>query len=298
MSEKPEEKSSSSSFVAILLVPLFLYFFAVFKTYMGGIDIKTGIATGDNPAGKIPLLTVAFLVVLFLMMYSFNVKEMSKHCPPTSKGFALKSFLYSFIPYVFIMGTMVVILNMMPGWKSPFSNTIGYFIVKNVIARKLFKLQKWIKVQHDDGNNHAQSLIEKFNSISNRTFFVNELTPKNFFYALKSLGISSNGKWDFQQKDVDIDPITNKPITIAIAYKLYQAIIIKDLISEFIWYFLAAMLTYSVSQLYILGHICDKATEDSEAAKLLGALNEGKKSAQDMAKETKERTEEEFKEYE
>jgi hypothetical protein len=288
MTEKSQEKSSSSTFIAVLLIPLFLYFFAVFKTYMGGIDIATGAATAENPAGKIPLLTVAFLVVLFLMMYSFNVKEMSKHCPPTSQGFALKSFLYSFIPYIFIMGTMVVILNMMPGWKAPFSNTIGYFIVKNVIARKLFKLQKWIKVQHGDGNDSAQSLIEKFNSIGNRTFFVNELTPKNFFYALKSLGISSNGKWDFQQKDKDIDPITNKPITIAIAYKLYQAIIVKDIISEFIWYFLAAMLTYSVSQLYILGHICDKTTEDGEAAKLLGAMNEGKKSAEEMAKETEE----------
>lgn len=288
MTEKSQEKSSSSTFIAVLLIPLFLYFFAVFKTYMGGIDIATGAATAENPAGKIPLLTVAFLVVLFLMMYSFNVKEMSKHCPPTSQGFALKSFLYSFIPYIFIMGTMVVILNMMPGWKAPFSNTIGYFIVKNVIARKLFKLQKWIKVQYGDGNDSAQSLIEKFNSIGNRTFFVNELTPKNFFYALKSLGISSNGKWDFQQKDKDIDPITNKPITIAIAYKLYQAIIVKDIISEFIWYFLAAMLTYSVSQLYILGHICDKTTEDGEAAKLLGAMNEGKKSAEEMAKETEE----------
>ncbi len=292
MSEKSQEKSSSSTFVAVLLIPLFLYFFAIFKTYMGGIDIKTGMATSENPAGKIPLLTVAFLVVLFLMMYSFNVKEMSKHCPPTSQGFALKSFLYSFIPYVFIMGTMVVILNMMPGWKAPFSNTIGYFIVKNVIARKLFKLQKWIKVQHSNGNDSTQSLIEKFNSIGNRTFFVNELTPKNFFYALKSLGISSNGKWDFQQKDVDIDPITNKPITIAIAYKLYQAIIVKDIISEFIWYFLAAMLTYSVSQLYILGHICDKSTEDGEAAKLLGAMNEGKKSAEEMAKESGENAKE------
>ena len=288
MSEESTKKSSGSTFVAVLLIPLFLYFFAIFKTYMGGIDIATGEATLENPAGKIPLLSVVFLVVLFLMMYSFNVKEMSKHCPPTSQGFALKSFLYSFIPFVFIMGTMVVILNMMPGWKSPFSNTIGYFIVKNVISRKLFKLQKWIKVKHTDESNPAQSLIEKFNSISNRTFFINELTPKNFFYALKSLGISSGGKWDFQQKDKDIDPNTKKPITISIAYKLYQAIIVKDIISEFIWYFLAAMLTYSVSQLYILGHICDKATEDGAASKLLGSLNKGKKSAADMAKETGE----------
>ena len=290
MSKKPEEKSSSSTFVAVLLIPLFLYFFAVFKTYMGGINIKTGEPTPEDPSGKIPLLTVAFLVVLFLMMYSFNVKEMSKFCPPESRGFALKSFLYSFIPFVFIMGTMVVILNMMPGWKAPFSNTIGFFIVKNVIARKLFQLQKWIKVKNPSDGDTTTSLIEKFNSISNRTFFVNELTPKNFFSALKSLGISNNDKWDFKQKDVDVDINGNK-INIAIAYKLYQAIIIKDIISEFIWYFLAAMLTYSVSQLYILGHICDKATEDGEASKLLGAMNEGKKSLEERALESEENNE-------
>ena len=287
MAEKSEEKSSSGSFMAILMVPLFLYFFAVFKTYMGGIDMN-GVKLED-PMAKIPLLTIAFMVVLFLMMYSFNVKEMSKHCPPESRGFALKAFLYSFIPFVFIMGTMVVILNMMPGWKAPFSNTLGFFIVKNVIARKLFKLQKWIKVEENDS---TASLIERFNSISNRTFFVNELTPKNFFSALKSLELGSDGKWDFFQKDVDIDPITEKPINVAIAYKLYQAIVIKDIISEFLWYFLAAMLTYSVSQLYILGHICDRATEDGEASKLLGSLKGAQKSANDLAKETGEDLEE------
>jgi len=296
MIEKSEEKSSSGSFMAILMVPLFLYFFAIFKTYMGGISL-----IGDeleDPMGKIPLLTLVFMIVLFLMMYSFNVKEMSKHCPPESRGFALKSFLYSFIPFVFIMGTMVVILNMMPGWKAPFSNTIGFFIVKNVIARKLFKLQKWIKLKNPEKNDSTASLIERFNSISNRTFFVNELTPRNFFPALKSLEISSEGKWDFFQKDIDIDPITKKPLNVAIAYKLYQAIVIKDIISEFIWYFLAAMLTYSVSQLYILGHICDRASDDGGTSKLLAALNKGKKSAADMAKETtddlEERTSEEI----
>ena len=290
MAEKSEEKSSSGSFMAILMVPLFLYFFAVFKTYMGGIDMN-GLKLED-PMGKIPLLTIAFMVVLFLMMYSFNVKEMSKHCPPESKGFALKAFLYSFIPFIFIMGTMVVILNMMPGWKAPFSNTIGFFIVKNVIARKLFKLQKWIKLENSNNNDSTASLIERFNSISNRTFFVNELTPRNFFSALKSLELGSDGKWDFFQKDVDIDPITQKPINVAIAYKLYQAIVIKDIISEFVWYFLAAMLTYSVSQLYILGHVCDRATEDGEASKLLGSLKGAERSATDLAKETGEDLEE------
>ena len=48
------------------------------------------------------------------------------------------------------------------------------------------------------------------------------------------------------------------------------------------------MLTYSVSQLYILGHVCDRATEDGQSSKLLAALDKGKKSAADLAKESSE----------
>ena len=122
------EKASNPNFMITYLVPLFLYFFTMFKIYMGAINDK-GEQIGDA-ISKIAMLQIAFLVGLFLMMYSLNIKVMSQTCTIGSKNFALNAFLYTFVPFIFIMGTLVTVLVLMPGWKAPFSNTIGFFLVK------------------------------------------------------------------------------------------------------------------------------------------------------------------------
>lgn len=260
----PPEKGKPPNFTVAYLVPLCLYFFAAFKLYMGAIDDK-GIRTNSNPQSKIALLQIAFMVGLFLMMYSFNIKTYALNCPVDSKNFALNAFLYTFLPFIFIMGTLITILVMMPGWKAPFSNTIGFFIVKNVWARRLFKLQEWIKV--DGAGDEATGPLKRFNSINNRTFFVNELTPDNFFEGIKSLNIGPGLQFDFHPKNVpnpkqegtDMPNPMSKGVNIM--KQLYSAVILKDMISEFIWYFLGGLLAYSVSQINIIDGACEKGVQ-------------------------------------
>ena len=168
-------------------------------------------------------------------MYALNTSAMKKMCPNGTKNLVTKVFFSTFIPFVFLFGTIVVALSLMPGWKAPFSNTLGYGIVKNVIFRKLFSLRDWLK----DGVTDDNSEMAKFNQRSNRTFFVNELTPDNFFQAIESLGIT------FNSVDYPVEKM------------LYQAVIIKDFISEFIWLLVTCLLTFSLSQLYILDSTCE-----------------------------------------
>jgi hypothetical protein len=257
----PPTKGAPPNFTVAYLVPLFLYFFASFKLYMSAIDDK-GVPTNSNPQSKIALLQLAFMVGLFLMMYSFNIKTYALNCPVDSKNFALNAFLYTFLPFIFIMGTLITILVMMPGWKAPFSNTIGYFIVKNVWARKLFNLQEWIKV---DGDNDAiTGPLKRFNNKTNRTFFVNELTPDNFFEGIKSLNIGPGLQFDFHPKNDEEDgKLSPGKMSggVNIMKQLYSAVILKDMISEFIWYFLGGLLAYSVSQINIIDGACDKGVQ-------------------------------------
>jgi len=259
------KKGAPPNFTVAYLVPLFLYFFASFKLYMSAIDDK-GDRTHSNPQSKIALLQLAFMVGLFLMMYSFNIKTYALNCPVDSKNFALNAFLYTFLPFIFIMGTLITILVMMPGWKAPFSNTIGFFIVKNVWARKLFKLQQWIKVDESD-NDAITGPLKRFNNKNNRTFFVNELTPDNFFEGIKSLNIGPGLQFNFHKKNI---PNEGKPGTemvnpmtggVNIMKQLYSAVILKDMISEFIWYFLGGLLAYSVSQINIIDGACEKGVQ-------------------------------------
>ena len=249
------EKASNPNFMITYLVPLFLYFFTMFKIYMGAINDK-GEQIGDA-ISKIAMLQIAFLVGLFLMMYSLNIRVMSQTCPVGSKNFALNAFLYTFVPFIFIMGTLVTVLVLMPGWKAPFSNTIGFFLVKNIWARKLFKTSyEWIK-PNEGGDSGKPDLIHKLNTINNRTFFVNELTPDNFFDAIKSLNIGDGRQYNFTP------PI---PGEVSLKKKLYSAIVLKDMISEFLWYFLGGLLTFSVSQIYIIDNVCGNTVDDEDNA--------------------------------
>tara|TARA_X000000368_G_scaffold173026_1_gene136474 strand:+ start:141 stop:716 length:576 start_codon:yes stop_codon:yes gene_type:complete len=170
---------------------------------------------------------------------------MKKMCPNGTKNLVTKVFFSTFIPFVFLFGTIVVALSLMPGWKAPFSNTLGYSIVKNVIFRKLFSLQDWVKA----GDTEGDSELAKFNQRSNRTFFVNELTPENFFQAVDSLKINFK-----EAGDDDVDYSVKK--------LLYKAVIIKDFISEFIWLMVTSLLTYSLSQIYILEKSCEPDVKD------------------------------------
>ena len=44
---------------------------------------------------------------------------------------------------------------------------------------------------------------------------------------------------------------------------LYSAIVIKDMVSEFIWLFLGGVITYSVAQIYAIDHKCQGDSDDN-----------------------------------
>jgi len=227
----------TGNFMMGIFVPLIGFYFLCFKLYSGSYD--NPIDRADIPS-KIAILKVLLLVIIFSTIYAINTSTMKKMCPNGTKNLVTKVFFSTFIPFVFLFGTIVVALSLMPGWKAPFSNTLGYTIVKNVIFRKLFSLQDWLK----EGDTEGDSEMAKFNQRSNRTFFVNELTPENFFQAVDSLNINFK-----EPGDEGVDYPVKK--------LLYNAVIIKDFISEFIWLFITSLLTFSLSQIYILDNACE-----------------------------------------
>jgi hypothetical protein len=280
-----KKESSSPGFVLVYMIPLLLYYFISYKIYMSSIDDKTGLRRKDvDPKSKIALLQLGLMVIVFLLVYSYIVKEMSKHCAIGSKNFGLNSFLYSFIPFLFVFCSLMVALILLPGWKAPFSNTIGYFIVKNVVERKLFNLQEWVKV---DGDDDSTKPLRIFNSKNTRTFFVNELTPNNFFGALKQVNIGPDSQHIFHpqmSKDENGNDMMNENSRgLNITKALYSAVVIKDMVSEFIWLLLGGIITYSVAQIYAIDHRCQSGEKDENA--LQDRLKQQAKATADKASE-------------
>ena len=115
-------------------------------------------------------------------------------------------------PWIFIFGSLFVLLMIFPGWKSPFSNTFGYLLAKISGIQSLFN-----KMLVPESSNKTIAQVYEDNSL-----IINEVTPSNFndFW----LNFSKNG---FFNKEA------NK-----FKNQLYNLVNLKDIVSETIWYLL------------------------------------------------------------
>ena len=161
----------------------------------------------------------------------------------------------SFIPWVFVYGIINIIFNAFPGWKSPFSNTFGYLFVKmlkaNPLIINLFNTLVFHKSDNDsDKNNDSDlSFLEKKTLLNNiykdQSIMLNVITINNI-----------NSFWN--------NMFSSIPNAQQYRNELYNIIIVKDKVAEFIWYVLLSSIAYSMSNRYITTIKCDKSSEEME----------------------------------
>ena len=147
--------------------------------------------------------------------------------------------MYTLIPNFLILGSVITIISALPGWLSPFSNTIGYFIISCMgLSRNFNALLKSTK------GTGAQALITKI--CSDKSLVINEMTPNNYSDFMKTLS------------NIFVKKYNTMP-----EYKnLYSLVVIKTLISEFVWYLLAGLLAISVSSHALSKLQCEYSPEE------------------------------------
>ena len=101
------------------------------------------------------------------------------------------------------------------------------------------------------------------------------LTPNNFFGALKQVNIGPDSQHVFHPQtsmgDDGKEGIDPNSRGVNITKALYSAIVIKDMVSEFIWLLLGGIITYSVAQIYAIDHRCQSGEKDESSAGPKGA---------------------------
>ena len=70
---------------------------------------------------------IGYLILMIILMYYVNQNIMNEKCGFTTSSVIFKA---TFLPWILIFGVVMAVLIAAPGWKGPFSNTIGYMIVK------------------------------------------------------------------------------------------------------------------------------------------------------------------------
>jgi hypothetical protein len=148
-------------------------------------------------------------------------------------------FIWGLIPWFFLFFGLIVLLKVFPGWKSPFSNTIGYLFTKILGITSLFN--SLLKTNYKSTDAGLNKIMQ--NVYEDQSVLINEITPTNFDVAIEKLKPIFN--------TLSSDYSTN-------IAKLKKMVLLKDEVSRFIWYVLTGGLVVSLSNMGITTSRCEK----------------------------------------
>ena len=235
----------------IFLITTALYYFYKPNPDVGLLDGNDKDQSTFVKSGYVYLIIYVGFVIL--TQFFINVGILINKCGGNvSENFSAGA-LMTFIPWVFIFGSIVVILIAFPGFKSAFSNVIGYFVVAgraNTILAELLvdtDIDKEIdKIEDLDKKSEfkkaAQAVVKIFGDIS---VIINQMVPENFKEYWKLLT-------PLMREDVELGHRNE------LKKELFELVVKRDNIGEGLWYVYTAVLLIFVVQYKIVSIGCVK----------------------------------------
>lgn len=184
----------------------------------------------DGKKSITKLLLSIYIVCVLVSQFFINLKSTQNICGTNQPTMAI---MITLVPWVFVFGSLILLLNLFPGWKSPFSNTFGYILTKIMGIQKIFN-----NILVSDSKNKMLAKLYEDNSL-----MINEITPSNF-----------EDFWQHFTKSNLLNKTAN-------TYKnqLYNLVKMKDIVSETIWYLLSGNIILSISENYLTTMKCRKS---------------------------------------
>jgi hypothetical protein len=222
---------------------------------------------------KATALFVIYFILVLISQFILNIYLAKQLCnSPSNVGTAAVATI---IPWILVFGLLNLLLTMFPGWLAAFSNTIGYAVASIVGVSSLFT-EKLLNVDNQNGTRDTLKVIQ--NILSDPSTIINTLNDENikdFWNKSVSPGVNLF-KTDFEP--IEDEKANNNPLF----YELKKYIMLKNLVSYFIWYLLTGILITSISYNYMLTVPCVQTPKQARiaAAQFLADQNNAQKSAE------------------
>jgi hypothetical protein len=198
-----------------------------------------------------------YMILVVITQLFINIGYIVNTCGGSISSNIGAGVLITIIPWIFIFGLLVSILIIFPGFKSAFSNVIGYFCVAgsaNDVLNQLLvnpDIENTMKQDNlsEDEKNKYRSVADAIMKITgNSSIIINQIVPENFLESLATL--TPLMKPEHQNDQL--------PETIDLKEKLLKSVILRDNIGEALWYINTAILVTSVVQYNIAMRGCNK----------------------------------------
>jgi hypothetical protein len=214
---------SSIALILFILITIFYYIFIYFL--------------GEKNKNWIRIVYYILVIGTQILMGYFTSKD-TCGTPQISE-----IFIWSLLPWFIIFIGFGLILEIMPSWKQPFSNTFGYLVTRLMGIKEL--LNKILKSNYTSKNQSLNKIMEDI--YEDNSLLINKFTPDNFDFTINNL------KQIFNTKQLSL-----------FKNEFKQLVLVKDMISEFIWYIMIGILTSSMSSMGLLSSHCKKSVKQIE----------------------------------
>ena len=225
-------------------------------------------------------LAIYFLLVI-IIQFIVNSSIISSMCGGSVTENMGAAGVYTFLPWTLIFGVLIVIISIYPGFKSAFSDVIGYFWVSssaNKIITELLVNQDLEKIlttpstsTQTGGENPTKQQVQEAADLiikicGNTSILINQMVPSNFDTYWNILKPIMKDKYQD-----DTQPGTNQ-----IKKELFEVVVTRDNIGEAMWYMYTGLLLTAIVQLKITtrGCVTSPKTMEENYNKFLAAEKE------------------------
>jgi hypothetical protein len=253
--------NSYLNIVTFLLTTLF-YYLALkpslsYSSYSNSEEYKKYIS---NSYMYLAIYVLLVLVIQFIV----NSSIISSKCGGNITENMAAAGVLTFIPWVLIFGVLVVILTVYPGFKSAFSDVVGYFYVSSSANKLLTELliNKDIEKKITEEQNMTPERKEALESAAdaiikicgNTSILINQIVPSNFEQYWGILKPLMKDKYQIES------PESNQ-----IKNDLFELVVTRDNVGEAMWYIYTGLLLTSIVQLKITTRGCISNPKTMEA---------------------------------
>ena len=266
--------NSYLNIITFLLTTLF-YYLAIKPNFT--YEISTDSHKYKDYTGNSYMYLAIYLLLVIVIQFMVNASIVSSMCGGNISENMGAAGVFTFLPWTFIFGVLILILTIYPGFKSAFSDVIGYFWVSNSANKVITELLVNPDVQKNidsDTNSTPEQKIAMQNAADtiikisgNVSVLINQIVPSNF-----------NEYWKILTPLMKLQYQKENPETSKIRNELFELVVTRDNVGEAMWYIYTGLLLISIVQLKITTRGCvnNPQTMEQNYQKFLDSEKEAK----------------------
>jgi hypothetical protein len=244
--------SSYLNIVTFLLTTLFYYL--ALKPSLTYDSLTNPIKMKEYTSNNYMYLAI-YLLLVMVIQFIVNATIISTTCGGSVTENMGAAGVFTFLPWTLIFGVLVLVLTVYPGFKSAFSDVVGYFYVSSSANKLLTELlidkdvQKKINTDNSMNEQQKEAMQSAADTIikicGNTSILINQIVPTNF-----------NEYWKLLTPLMKTQYQNDGPESLKKKNDLFELVVTRDNVGEAMWFMYTGLLLTSIVQLKITTRGC------------------------------------------